>query len=92
MSENVLTPKQKKGLAAMLTQPTLTAAAQAAGTSEKTLYRWLALPAFAAELKARQAGIIDAAAGRPGPGHLKRADDNGRKRIRPKGGGQRMAG
>jgi len=64
MSENVLTPKQKKGLAAMLTQPTLTAAAQAAGTSEKTLYRWLALPAFAAELKARQAGIIDAAAGR----------------------------
>jgi len=63
MSENVLTSKQKKGLAALLTRPTITAAAAQAGVTEKTLYRWLGQPAFSAELKAKQVGIIDAAAG-----------------------------
>jgi len=64
MSENVLTPKQKKGLAAMLTCSTITAAALQARVAEKTLYRWLAMPEFAAELRTKQASIIDAAAGR----------------------------
>jgi hypothetical protein len=64
MTDKTLTPKQRRGVAAMLTQPTIAAAAQAAGVTERTLYRWLVLPAFTAELKAKQAGIIDAAAGR----------------------------
>jgi uncharacterized membrane protein len=64
MSDNVLTPKQKKGLAAMLTSPTLAAAAARANVNPKTLARWLAIPTFAAELKAQQALVIDAAAGR----------------------------
>jgi hypothetical protein len=64
MSENVLTPKQKKGLAAILTQPTLTAAAQAAGVAGKTMDRWLKQPAFMAELKTKQAAVIDRASGR----------------------------
>jgi hypothetical protein len=64
MSENVLTPKQKKGLAALLASPTLAAAAEQAGVNVKTLTRWLALPAFVSELHKAQASVIDAAAGR----------------------------
>lgn len=72
MKNDNLTPKQRRGLAAILTYPTMAEAALQARVGEKTLYRWLQLPQFAAELKAQQAGIIDKAAGRPntraGPG------------------------
>ena len=64
MSENVLTPKQRRGLAAILASPTLAAAAAQAHVNPKTLTRWLVQPAFIAALKAAQAGVIDRASGR----------------------------
>lgn len=36
-----LTPKQHKAIAALLTEPTIGAAATAAGVGERTLYTWL---------------------------------------------------
>ncbi len=57
-----LTPKQRKGIAALLSTPAVTAAAEKAGIGVRTLYRWMDQPAFMAELKARQGGIIDQAA------------------------------
>jgi len=59
MSENVLIPKQRRGLTTMLTCLTIMAAAGKAGMSEKTIYRWLAHLTFAAELKAAQVGEND---------------------------------
>lgn len=65
MSRNdPLTPKQRRGVAAMLASPTITAAALQVGVTEKTLDRWLTKPAFIAELKAAQAGVIDRAGSR----------------------------
>jgi len=65
MPDNVtLSAKQRRGVAALLTCPTMAAAALQARVAEKTLYRWMALPVFAAELKKAQTGIIDTAAGR----------------------------
>ena len=64
MSENVLTPKQRRGLAAILASPTLAAAAAQAHVNPKTLTRWLVQPAFITALKAAQAAVIDRAAGR----------------------------
>jgi hypothetical protein len=61
MSENVLTPKQRRALAALLASPTLAAAAAIAGVNVKTLTRWLTQPAFIAGLKEAQTSVIDAA-------------------------------
>jgi hypothetical protein len=36
-----LTPEQEQGIAALITQPTIAKAAEAAGVSERSLYRWL---------------------------------------------------
>ena len=41
-----LTPKQQKALAALLSEPTITAAAAKVGVGERTLYTWLGEPAF----------------------------------------------
>lgn len=41
-----LTPRQQRGIVALLTQPTIADAARATGIGEKTLRRWLALPEF----------------------------------------------
>ena len=59
-----LTPRQRRGITAMLSCPTIKAAADEARVNPKTLTRWLAQPEFIAELKAAQAGIIDRASGR----------------------------
>ena len=59
-----LTPRQRRGITAMLSCPTVKAAAEQAKVNRKTLTRWLAQPEFIAELKAAQAGIIDRASGR----------------------------
>ena len=64
MTLEVLTPRQRRGVAAILDCPTITTAAIRAGVAEKTIDRWLKLPAFVAELKARQAAVIDRASGR----------------------------
>ena len=42
-----LTRKQEQAIAALLAEPTLAAAAQAAGVNESTLWRWFQSPAFA---------------------------------------------
>ncbi len=46
-----LTHKQDKALIALLTEPTITAAAKKAGIGERTLYRWLDDPLFAGALR-----------------------------------------
>jgi hypothetical protein len=49
------TRKQEALIAALLTEPTCTAAAEKAGVGERTLYRWMQLPEFrAAYDRARQ--------------------------------------
>ena len=64
MSDKALTPKQRRGITALLTCPTITAAAGQAGVNARTLTRWLADRQFTGELKAAQAGLIDRAGGR----------------------------
>ena len=44
--ESDLSPKQSKAIIALLEQPTIKAAAAAAGINEATLWRWLQTPAF----------------------------------------------
>lgn len=62
MSGNAsLTPKQQKGIAAMLATRTNSEAAAAAGVDEKTLYRWLADPAFRAALRQAESNLVDEA-------------------------------
>jgi len=61
MQENrTLSAKQRRAVAALLTEPDTTAAAKAAGVSRDTLYRWLAEPAFQAALRDAEAGAIAA--------------------------------
>ncbi len=45
-----ITPKQRRALESLLTQPTIRAAAEDSGNSEATLRRWLKDPAFSAAL------------------------------------------
>jgi hypothetical protein len=49
---DVLSGQQQKAIAGLLNQPTISAAAQAAGVGERTLYRWLDDPTFAAAYRA----------------------------------------
>lgn len=46
-----LTAKQYNAIAALLAEPTVRSAAAVAGISERTMYNWLKLPAFAAEYR-----------------------------------------
>lgn len=53
MAENGrLSPKQEKALGALLEGKNIRQAAQLAGVGERTLYRWLKMPAFVVHLKA----------------------------------------
>lgn len=55
MSKNdTLSVRQQKAIMALLAKPSVLAAAEAAGVSPKTLYRYLAEPAFRAALEAAQ--------------------------------------
>src|SRR6266571_3151056 len=53
--------KREQAIAALLAQPTITAAASAVGVGEKTLRRWLRDPDFAAEHRAAQRQAVDLA-------------------------------
>jgi hypothetical protein len=53
-----LNTNQKKALAALLAEPTVKAAAEACGLTDRTLYNYLADPDFKAELRARQDAIL----------------------------------
>lgn len=50
-SEDGLSLKQERAMAALLSEPTVEKAAVAAGVSKQTLYRWLDEPAFGATFR-----------------------------------------
>ena len=54
-----LSPKQRKAVEALLTTGEVSAAAQAAGVSKDTLYRWLKQPAFLALVREAEARALD---------------------------------
>ena len=63
MAENdTLSPKQRRAVATLLQAPTVAGAARNTGVSERQMFRWLADPAFRAELREAESGAIDAAA------------------------------
>ena len=43
---DTITARQEKAITALLNEPTIAKAAEASGVGERTLYRWLAEPAF----------------------------------------------
>jgi hypothetical protein len=62
MSENVtLSRNQKKALTALITEPSITRAAQRVGITPKTIYRYLELPDFRDELSEAQRSILSQA-------------------------------
>jgi len=64
MTENAtLTPRQLRAIHALLTHPTVAAAAVVLGVAPSTIYRWLSEPLFRAAL-AQAEGEAVAAAGR----------------------------
>ncbi len=52
VGQDGLTGRQQKGLEALLSEPTITRAAEVAAVGERTLRRWLAEPAFRAAVNA----------------------------------------
>jgi len=61
MATSGLTPKQEKALSALLTEPTILAAAKKVGVGERTLHTWLGEDAFAAAYRnARRAAVSQA--------------------------------
>lgn len=62
MADNgTLSPKQRRVIAALLSERNTTDAAEVAGVATRTIYRWLADPAFVKELRQAEAAILDAA-------------------------------
>src|SRR4051812_48329646 len=59
-----LTGKQERALLALLSQPTICAAAKAARVSERTLFAWLKLPLFATAYREARAEAVSQAVGR----------------------------
>lgn len=59
-----LTPKQARGVEALLTLPTVEQAADAAGVNPRTLQRWAQDPGFRAALSSAEGAAIDRAARR----------------------------
>jgi hypothetical protein len=68
MNEKVITVKQTKAITALLSERTGRDAAKKAGVSEKTLYGWLADPAFRAALRSAEAEVLDTVTRRLGVG------------------------
>jgi hypothetical protein len=56
-----LSRKREQAIAALLTQPTIAAAAKMAGIGERTLRRWLKLPEFASAYDAARREVVVAA-------------------------------
>ena len=56
-----LTPSQRRAIVALLTERDTRTAAVKAGVKERSLYRWLTLPDFKAELQEAEKRAIDAA-------------------------------
>jgi hypothetical protein len=64
MTENKLTSRQRKALAALLSETTVTAAAAKAGLNPRTLYRYLQQEAFQRAFTQVQTDAMDRAAAR----------------------------
>jgi hypothetical protein len=58
-SETGISTKQQKAIAALLSERTAKDAAKRAGIGERTLYNWLAEPAFRAALRSAEKDILD---------------------------------
>jgi len=58
LQKNTLNSNQKRALTALLSSPSIRAAALACKLSERTLYGYLQLPDFKAELRARQDAVL----------------------------------
>lgn len=56
-----LTTRQQKAIAALLTERDIKQAAQKAGVGERTLHRWMKMPAFRAALLGAEGDAIDEA-------------------------------
>jgi hypothetical protein len=56
-----LTPRQHRAISALIAAKSHVEAAEVAGVGERTLYRWLADPAFRAELSQAEGELIDLA-------------------------------
>ena len=61
MATEQLTPKQHQAVSALLSCKTVDAAAVAVGVHIRTLFRWLAEPAFRAALSAAEGDMLDVA-------------------------------
>ena len=61
MATEQLTPKQHQAVSALLSCKTVDAAAVAVGVHIRTLFRWLAEPAFRTALSAAESELIDSA-------------------------------
>jgi len=59
MTDKVLSTKQIKAIAALLSERTARDACKLAGISEKTLYVWMGDPVFREALKTAEAGVLD---------------------------------
>jgi len=58
-TQDDLTPKQLRGLVALLEYPTIQEAAKAAGVDARTLYRWMKRPEFRQALRDRVSQTLD---------------------------------
>lgn len=67
-TEKGITTKQQKAITALLSERTAGAAAKKAGIAERTLYNWLADPAFRAALRSAEAEVLDTVTRRLGVG------------------------
>jgi hypothetical protein len=59
MSKNVLSRNQRRALAALLEERTITRAAEVTGLTTKTLSRYMRDPVFKAELAEKESELID---------------------------------
>jgi transposase-like protein len=59
-----LTRKREAVIAALLTEPTIEAAARRVGVSDRTLRNWMRRPAFAAAYRAARRAVVEVAVGR----------------------------
>lgn len=64
MATSSLTPKQEKALSALLTEPTILAAAKKVGVGERTLHTWLGEPAFTEAYRAARRAALGQAIAR----------------------------
>ena len=60
-TEPQLTAKQDKAILALLTEPTIAAAAKSIGVNEATLHRWLKLPHFQARYREARRQSVEVA-------------------------------